>query len=270
MPKEAGLIEQFELLLFSTTSSVIREANEAGIDGFIVDWENRGKPERQNGADTQINYDTPGDLACVRAATTARVICRINGAGPGTAGEVNTAIEYGADEILLPMVQSVAEVESILRHVDGRCGLGILIETVVALAIARELAALPLARVYAGLNDLAIQRGTPNIFEALADGTVDRIREPFSAPFGVAGLTLPDHGVPIPCRLLIAELTRLQCSFSFLRRSFHRDIKNRNMRFEVRRIRTAIQQARARTPREILADREEFVQVAMDLSTTLS
>jgi hypothetical protein len=262
-------IEKFELLLFSTAPSVIRRANKAGIGGFIVDWENRGKEERQNGADTQINYDTVDDLARVRAATEGRVICRINATGPATAMEADIAIEYGADEILLPMVESVAEVESLLRHVDGQCGLGILIETTAALGITRELANLPLKRVYAGLNDLAIQRGTPNIFEALADGTIDRIRERFTVPFGVAGLTLPDRGVPIPCRLLIAELIRLQCSFSFLRRSFHRDMQNRDMQVEIPRIHAAIDEARTRSPREIFVDREEFVLAAMDLSATL-
>ena len=79
---------------------------EAGVDGFIVDWECKGKEKRQAGADTEINEDTPEDLRRVRAATNARVLCRLNQPGPWTAGEIEEAVAGGADEILLPMVRS--------------------------------------------------------------------------------------------------------------------------------------------------------------------
>jgi hypothetical protein len=249
---------EFGCLLFSTSPAFIRLAVAAGVDGIIVDFESRGKQQRQLVADTEINHNTIEDLCQVRACTRARVICRINGYGETIAEEIEGVIEAGADEILLPMVRSPEEVEAVLDRVEGRCGVGILVETVAAVESVEELARLPLSRVYVGLNDLAIERKKRNIFSAVVDGTVERIRGPFRVPFGFAGLTLPDCGSPIPCRLLIGELARLDCDFSFLRRAFHRDIRGRDLAIEVPRIREAIRQARLRTPAEIDRDWHEL------------
>jgi len=245
-------------MLFSTRPEIIRPAVAAGVKGIIVDWEHIGKEARQAYADTQINHDTPDDLRRVRACTDARIICRVNRYTPLTAHEVEQAIEAGADEILLPMVQSLEEVEAVLRQVGGRCGVGILVETLSAAEIAGDLARLPLARVYVGLNDLAIERGTPNIFTAVADGTLERIRRAFRVPFGFGGLTLPERGYPIPCRLLIGEMARLDCRFSFLRRSFHRDMRGRDSAVEVPRILEAVARARRRSPEAIARDRRDL------------
>ncbi|HSH77266.1 MAG TPA: aldolase/citrate lyase family protein, partial [Herpetosiphonaceae bacterium] len=166
----------FELLLFSTDTDFVARAASAGVDGFIVDWEYRGKERRQAGADTQINRDTLVDLRRVRAATQRRVICRINGWGSTTAREVEQAIDGGVDEILLPMVRGAAEVERVLELVRGRCGLGILVETLPAARHITSFGRLPLSRVYVGLNDLAIARRTANIFVPLVDGTLEHVR----------------------------------------------------------------------------------------------
>jgi hypothetical protein len=105
-----------------------------------------------------------------------------------------------------------------------------------------------------GLNDLAIDRACPNIFQAVIDGTVENIRQAFTVPFGFAGLTLPDRGFPIPCRLLIGEMARLKCQFSFLRRSFHRDIQGRDLVIEVPRLLDSLHQARLRSPAAVAQD----------------
>jgi len=248
--------ERFDLMLFSTDVPFIREAVEAGVDGIIVDWEQRGKPARQASADTEINYDTPEDLCRVRQATTARVICRINGVCETTKEEIEIAIGEGADEILLPMVRAAREVEAVLDLVDGRCGVGILVETVTAVARASSFAALPLSRVYVGLNDLAIERRTQNLFAAVADGTVACVRDAVTVPFGFGGLTLPERGHPIPCRLLMGEMTRLGCRFSFLRRSFRRDSRGRPLAEIVARIRSGLARSRERSDATVACDRE--------------
>lgn len=260
MPPDA-----FRLTLFSTDASIITQAVAAGVDALIVDWEHIGKAERQLGADTQINYDTLDDLRRVRAVTSAanaahqqsaRVLCRVNAPGPTTAAEIEAAAAAGADEILLPMVRRPGEAEAALRYAAGQCGVGILVETVEAIACAPDLAALPLTRVYIGLNDLAIARGSPSIFAPLADGTLERLRGLFGQPFGFGGLTLPDRGEPLPCRLLIAEMARLGCSFSFLRRSFLRDMAGRAFADEVPRLKEAIADAQARPAAAVARDRQ--------------
>lgn len=250
---------KFALILFSTNPAFIRQAVASGVRGIIVDWEYIGKQTRQAFADTQINCDTLDDLRQVRACTDALVICRINSYGVTSTEEIERAIKAGADELLLPMVRTVKEVETVLDQVEGRCGVGILMETVAATMLIDELAHLPLSRVYVGLNDLAIERKTPNIFTAVADGTVERIRHAFShTPFGFGGLTLPDRGYPIPCRLLIGEMARLNCDFSFLRRSFYRDIHGPELAVEIPRILEALRQARLRSTATIARDRYDL------------
>ena len=153
-------MSDFRLFLFATEPWVVRAATEGGVDGFVVDWEQRGKHDRQAGRDTEVNADTAEDLDRVRAATTAPVLCRVNSFGPGTPEEVEAAISGGTDEILLPMVTGADEVQAVIEAVGGRCGVGVLVETVAAVEAVEELALLPLSRVYVGLNDLSIDRGT--------------------------------------------------------------------------------------------------------------
>lgn len=250
--------QDFELILFATDPPFVKKAIHAGVDSIIVDWENLGKEGRQRGADTQINHDSPEDLMRVRAATDAKVICRINNWPGVTPLEIEKAIAGGADEILLPMVREPSEVGKALDQVRGRCGLGILVETDAAVTRAEELGSLPVSRVYVGLNDLAIERKTENIFSALIDGTLERIRRAFSVPFGFGGLTLPEGGHPIPCRLLMGEMARLSCQFSFLRRSFLRDIQGYSLLRGISSIGQAIQKAKSRSPGEVRRDRFEL------------
>jgi hypothetical protein len=158
------------------------------------------------------------------------------------------------------MVRSPEEVLEAIRLAAGRCGVGILVETLDAVRCASELSRLPISRVYVGLNDLSIERGTRSIFEPLVDGLVDRIRPSFTVPFGLAGLTLPECGRPIPCRLLIGELARLSCKFTFLRRSWRRDMAGRDPGVEIPRMRAAIELARRRSAEEISRDRQELVE----------
>jgi hypothetical protein len=251
------------LFLFASDPNLVTTAIDSGVDGVIVDWERRGKSERQAGADTEIRDDTPEDLAAVRAATGAPVLCRVNGPGPGMEREIEQAVALGADEILLPMVRTPAEVEGAFELTAGRCGLGILVETESSVDCVESLARLPLTRVYFGLNDFAIERGAASIFEALVDGTVERVRRHFEVPFGVAGLTRPELGRPIPCRLLIGELARLGCDFSFLRRSFLRDVEAGAMAPALVAIRAAIEEARGRGPNAIDRDRVELASAVL-------
>lgn len=227
-----------ELFLFTTLPALAGVAEDAGIDAVVVDWEWRGKEDRQEGRDTEINRDTAADLAGL-SGFRGRRCCRLNGFGPWTPGEVELAIENGATDLLLPMVREVAEVEHTQRLVGDRVPLGILVETVSAVARARQLARLRPDRVYVGLNDLAIDRGgKPELFRPLIDGTLEKLREAFhDRPFGFGGLTQIDLGKPVPCVLLLQEMARLEADFCFLRRSFKRDVPPTSMAREVLRLR---------------------------------
>jgi len=248
-----------DLFLFTVDPRFAADCVQAGGAGVVVDWERRGKARRQAGEGTQINRDTPADLARVRAATDGRVLCRINAAGPWTADEVDLAVRLGADEILLPMVRCPDDVDRALDAVAGRCGLGILVETQDGVQRIDELVARPLSRVYLGLNDLRIDRRSAVLFAPLVDGTAERVRAACAMPFGVAGLTRPDAGWPVPSRLLSGELARIGAAFTFLRRSFTADVAGRDLRVEVPRILVDCASARRRTPGRVVADRAELL-----------
>lgn len=218
-----------ELFLFENDADKTRLAIDYGIRHFLVDWECVDKEERQKGYDTEIRPGTLEDLSAISTVQGATAWCRINRYGPQTASEVENALNAGAGGIFLPMVMSPDEVEAFLRLVDMRCATGILIETVAAYASARDLAKLPFERVYFGLNDFAINRGGGSIFRAVLDGSVERMREVFSEKtFGFGGVTAIEAGFPVPAKHLLEEMARLDCRYSFMRRSFRRDTMERN------------------------------------------
>jgi hypothetical protein len=218
-----------EPFLFSSDRRLVTDLADGLVAAVVVDWEHRGKAARQAnaveriGSDTQINADGPDDLAAVVAIASVPVLCRVNAWTSASPDEIDLAVACGASEVIVPMVRDSDEVEAALEAAAGRIGVGIMVETVEAVSAAPRLAALPITRTYVGLMDLALERGSPSIFDAFADGTVERLRAVFDAPFGVAGLTIPTAGSPIPARALAGELVRLRCAFSFLRRSFIRD-----------------------------------------------
>ena len=53
----------------------------------------------------------------------------------------------------------------------------------------------------------------------------------------------------------MGEMARLGCRYSFLRRSFHRDVRGRDVAGEVARMLEAIEGMALRTPAQVEADR---------------
>jgi hypothetical protein len=224
------------VLLFTHDPAYGHAASCAGIGGIVVDWEFCGKDARQAGAGTEINDGTVDDLIALRAACDCPVICRVNNAADTRIAEAQLAVELGADEVWLPMVRSLDEVEECLDALGPTTPLGVLVETNEAIELGPQLARLPLARVYIGLNDLRIDRGRTDMFEPLWDGTIDRFRATFDGQFGVAGVTDPDRGAPIPQRDLLAVMARLRCDFGVARRSFRADVRASEIAFTLERI----------------------------------
>jgi 2-keto-3-deoxy-L-rhamnonate aldolase RhmA len=259
-PSPAGT-ESIGTWLFTTDATLAVEARQAGVDAIVVDWEWREKRMRQAGASTEINRDTPADLERMGSIGGIRVVCRLNAMGAWTPREIETAITAGATDLLLPMVCDAEEVYRYRELVSGRVRAGILVETVEACSAVEAIVEARPDMVYVGLNDLAISRGDASIFEAVADGTVERLCACFGAvPHGFGGLTVLDGGSPIPCRDLLAEMARTRCAFSFLRRSFKRDIPGRDMKKELARLREEWGRLGRRSPDEVDEDQQRLVQ----------
>lgn len=262
-PLSERVARMIDLHLFYNGPESLAVAVAGGVDAVVVDCEALGKRQRQQGYDTEINRCQPRDCEQVRIGAPAlRVICRLDSfreMGRVVLDQARQAVGAGAHEVILPMVDSVDEVCRVLDVVAGRAEVGVMVETEAAIAVVEELDRLPLRRAYVGLNDLMIERRGRQLFAALLDGTVERIRSGIkSMAFGFGGMTLPDRGHPVPCRMLIAELARLRCDYTFLRRSFYRDIAatQTDPGEAVRRMRIAWTEACTRPPAAVAADHE--------------
>lgn len=235
----------FDLFAFYSNPETLDQLIKAGIDGIIIDWENQGKSNRQSLYNTQINEHSPLDLERVANKNLDTLICRINGPSYWSADEINQAIDLGATELLVPMIKSMDEVEFILKTVNSRVQIGLMLETNESLAIAHQLNELPIHRFFVGLNDLSIQRESRNLFQPFVDGTIDELRPKITKHFGVAGLTHPKAGHPIPCSHLIKQMKTYNATFGFLRRAFYKDLAHYSAKEVLDAIRTEFSHAEA-------------------------
>lgn len=248
-----------DLWLFAHDADRVGLARAAGISTFLVDWEHRNKDSRQAGVDTEINHDTDDDLRRLAELGVDHRICRIDRLGPWSELEIETAIEADATALLLPMVERPEDLRFVRDRTPDGMRIGILIETEVGVGRAKEILAAGPDFVYLGLHDLSISRSRP-LFEPVIDGTVERLRAQVGdRPFGFGGLTVVDGGAPIPCALLLAEMARLDCDFSFARRSFRRDIRGRDWPCELERLSHRWDELQRRSRDQVDADRHELV-----------
>ncbi|EFK97302.1 HpcH/HpaI aldolase, partial [sediment metagenome] len=164
-----------KLFLFTTDEAMAREAQDAGVDSIIVDWEFRGKEERQEGHNLEINRDTLGDLQRLVKACSIPVTVRVNALSDASRDEIDLAIGNGAHIIMLPMARSALDVENFLKMVDSRARTFIQVETVSLAESVKDIRDLPWDYAYIGLNDLSVQRKSLSIWEAVLDGMIERI-----------------------------------------------------------------------------------------------
>ena len=251
--------EPLELLLFTTDTDFALAAERAGVDGFLVDWETRGKTARQFGHDMEINADTLEDLVGMIEAVRKPVTVRINGLDSGSADEVELAIANGAARLMLPMAETPDDVSRFLDLVAGRAHTLVQIETQALVNRIDELRDLPWDSAYIGLHDLMLSRGASSMWTAVMDGTVERIfRTLEHRSVGFAGATVIGGGHPIRFTQILQELARLSAGLTFLRRSFHREIQDRDIKAEITAIRAAWSAFCLRGPQAIASDHSVF------------
>jgi hypothetical protein len=263
--------QPLDLILFETDPVRASAAHAQGVSTFIFDVETRGKSDRQGSFDTDISATSLDDLSTFVAKSKIRPICRLDSWHDNIDSDIERAIAGGAGELLFPMVCTVAEIKHLLTLVAERVPSGIMIETKEILDCAAEIGRMPLSRVYVGLNDLMISRGSSNLFEPMIDGTVDRVRSRIgSLPFGVAGATRVDGGYPVPFRLLLSDMARIDTDFTMLRRSFRRDVKPDEIGGAIQGISKLWWDLQARTQSEVSRDRAAFTAVVAGIGNDQS
>lgn len=243
-------------MLFTNDVALARQAEAAGIDRIVIDLERRGKTQRQHGYHLECNWHTVDELARMKSSVSIPVLCRVNPLHEGSAQEIHAVIAAGADIVMLPMFREARDVTAFLSLVSGRARTSLLFETREAVALASALDPGGCDEVYVGLNDLALSYGARFCYELLADGVVDRLRARFpNKPFGFGGVTVLDGGTPLATRLILMEMARLRCTHVIVRRAFKRDVQDRDLAREVRRLRASYQQCSHRSPAETEAGR---------------
>ena len=252
---------QLELILFTVDPAFAIDCEHAGVDGFMVDWESKGKSDRQRGHDMEIGTDTPADLARLAAAVTKPINVRINAAGPETASEVDLALANGASGIMLPMARIPNDVIRFLDIVAGRARTIVQIETQSLVNDLATVAALPWDSAYIGLHDLMLSRQASSMWQAILDGTVEEIFMLLAGrQVGFAGATVVGGGMPIPFTRVLQELARLGAALTFLRRSFRREIQDRHVADEIAALRAAWTACSSRGPGAVESDRNSFLE----------
>lgn len=219
-----------KLMYITNSPEIAQIAESAGVDRIFVDMEYIGKSERQGGMDTVQSHHTIDDIARVsQALETAQLLVRVNPIHEATVQyssskeEIDSAIEAGAEILMLPYFKTVKEVDTFIEYVDGRAKVLPLLETPEAVDKIDDILSLDgLDEIFIGLNDLSLGYGRKFMFELLADGTVDKLCYKFrekGIPYGFGGIAALGKGA-LPAEKVIAEHYRLGSTCVILSRSF--------------------------------------------------
>lgn len=217
-------MKQFKLMILCDDPKSAIDAQNAGIDRIFYDLEYIGKAERQHGRNTVKSNNSIDNIPTIRkVVTTSELLVRTNPIHAYSQAEVDKAVEYGADILMLPMVMDHHDVEQYVAMVGGRAKVCIMIETAAAMArLDKILAVKGVDEIFVGLNDLHITMGLTFMFELLSGGLVEYIAEKCNKagiPFGFGGIARIGEG-DLPSDYILGEHVRLGSQSVILSRTF--------------------------------------------------
>lgn len=217
-------MKQFKLMILCDDPKSAIDAQNAGIDRVFYDLEYIGKAERQHGRNTVKSNNSIDNIPAIRkVVTTSELLVRTNPIHAYSQAEVDKAVEYGADILMLPMVMDHHDVEQYVAMVGGRAKVCIMIETAAAMArLDKILAVKGVDEIFVGLNDLHITMGLTFMFELLSGGLVEYIAEKCNKagiPFGFGGIARIGEG-DLPSDYILGEHVRLGSESVILSRTF--------------------------------------------------
>lgn len=200
-------------------------ADRTGVDRVWVDLEKNGKELRQQGMNTVKSNHELSDIKLVKPyCRKAELLVRVNPVFAGSQEEIDRAIEYGADVLMLPYYKTVQQAQAFLDMVNGRVKTVLLLETKEAVEILDAVLELPgVDEIHIGLNDLHLSYGLTFMFELLCNGCVEEIAQKISKkgiPFGIGGIAKLGEGLLL-AEYIVAEHYRLHSQAAILSRSFY-------------------------------------------------
>lgn len=217
-------MNKFKLMILCDDASSAEAAQKAGIDRVFYDLEFVGKAERQFGRNTVLSHNDIERIPLLKeVVTSSELLVRTNPIHAYSHVEVEKAIAYGADILMLPMVMDHHDVEQYVNMVNGRTKVCIMIETAAAMARLDSILAVPgVDEIYIGLNDLHISMRLAFMFELLSGGVVEFIAEKCNnanIPFGFGGIARIGEGL-LPSDNILGEHIRLGSTSVILSRTF--------------------------------------------------
>lgn len=218
----------FNLMILAADPKSAVDAQRAGIDRIFFDLEYINKAERQRGRNTVISNNDIEDIPAVRKVlTTSKLLVRTNPIHAYTKDEVEKAIAYGADVLMLPMVLSPSDVQQYVGYVKGRAKVCAMVETAQSLARIDEILSVDgVDEIFIGLNDLHISMGLSFMFELLSGGLVEYAANKCkqkNMPFGFGGIARIGDGT-LSAERILAEHVRLGSSSVILSRTFKGEV----------------------------------------------
>lgn len=217
-------MKHLKLMILAADPKSALDAQNAGIDRVFYDLEYIGKEARQHGRNTVKSFNNIDDIPEVRKVLNqSELLVRTNPIHAYSRQEVEKAISYGADILMLPMVMDQHDVEQYVQMVNGRAKICIMIETAASMARLDKILAVPgVDELFIGLNDLHISMGLTFMFELLSDGLVEYIANKCNKagmPFGFGGIARIGEG-DLPSDYILGEHARLGSSSVILSRTF--------------------------------------------------
>lgn len=217
-------MKHMNLMILAADPQAAIEAQNAGVDRIFYDLEWIGKAERQHGRNTVKSNNNIDNIPAVRKVLNkSELLVRTNPIHAYSKEEVEKAIAYGADVLMLPMVMDHHDVEQYVKMVAGRTKVCIMIETAAAMARLDKILTVPgVDELFIGLNDLHISMGLTFMFELLSDGLVEYIAQKCNRvgmPFGFGGIARIGEG-DLPSDNILGEHVRLGSTSVILSRTF--------------------------------------------------
>ena len=213
-----------KLMYITNQPAVALLAEKYGVDRIWIDLEQLGKEERQRDIDSVKSHHSMEDIAVLsKVLTVSELMVRINPCNPKTEEEIEQAIAFGAQRIMLPMWKSKADADRFLNAIHGRVATTLLLETKEAVACLDEVMENPyLDEIHIGLNDLHLSYGLTFMFELLTNGIVEGLCQKLKArgvPYGFGGVARIGEGM-VPSERIMTEHYRLGSTRVILSRSF--------------------------------------------------
>lgn len=217
-------------LYITDSPEIARYVEGCGVNRIFIDLELIGKVERQGGKDTVISHHELNNISRVKKAVNqAEVLVRLNPLNPLSSDEIESALEQGADCLMLPMFRSVEEIAWFCQCVNYRAAVVPLVETIGAMKNLDQIVRIPgISQIHIGLNDLHLDLELDFMFELMSNGMVEQmagICRDAKMPFGVGGVSAMDRGL-VSGKLVLSEHARLGSEWVILSRSFHKFASN--------------------------------------------